>query len=378
MHENIIASISVLAAFNLTLLALVCWFRTKKAPAYFWLGCMFIGAAIGITSNSHIHFGKGVILLYHISLILDLSWGGYLILFVQSLRERNLQKPLFDWKLFIPSMLYIPFVVLCIAEPQWATDTLLLAKQGQMTIFGLIYSLIAILYSIGAAVYLLVIEFSKKHEIQGDSKLNSKIRKEILWFMLALLFMAFTPFLLELDLDYINLYMPIFGQIFFLYIFFRLSHSSVFVLNDLLPVKILDSTEPSVKYAGIRIEDDKIDAICIRMNHLMENEKPFLRLEYNLNEMSKQLGISINILSMIINSKLKTSFPDYINSFRVKRAQQLLLELKERHLTIEAVAYDSGFSNRTSFYKAFKKHTGKLPSEFVKEQNKSKENLLVG
>jgi len=71
---------------------------------------------------------------------------------------------------------------------------------------------------------------------------------------------------------------------------------------------------------------------------------------------------------MILNSKLNSSFPDYINAMRIKTAISLLNDFYKKHLTIETIAYECGFNNRTSFYKAFKKQTGKLPTDYLKNK----------
>ena len=91
-------------------------------------------------------------------------------------------------------------------------------------------------------------------------------------------------------------------------------------------------------------------------------------MEYTLPEMARELNILPNTLSMILNSKLNSSFPDYINSMRVKTAIYLLNDFYKRNLTIETIAYESGFNNRTSFYQAFKKQTGKLPKDYVQKR----------
>jgi len=98
-----------------------------------------------------------------------------------------------------------------------------------------------------------------------------------------------------------------------------------------------------------------------------------LKIDFTLTEMAKELKVLPNQLSMIINSKLNCSFPDYVNSLRVRTAIELLDKANKQNLTIEAIAYESGFNNRTSFYKAFKKQTGKLPSEYLKKGVEAKE-----
>ena len=42
MEENAILTIAVLGAFNLGLLTIICWIRSVKIPAFFWLGWIFM------------------------------------------------------------------------------------------------------------------------------------------------------------------------------------------------------------------------------------------------------------------------------------------------------------------------------------------------
>jgi len=67
-------------------------------------------------------------------------------------------------------------------------------------------------------------------------------------------------------------------------------------------------------------------------------------------------------------------FRDFINSYRIRHALTLLDDFEKKNLTIESVAYESGFNNRTSFYNAFKKQTDKLPSAYLKEKVNFKAN----
>lgn len=370
MNERVVVIISVLAFINLTAINVLSWMKVKLHPAYFWLGCMFFATSMAITNNLHIFINHGNIWFYHFALFVNLAWGAYLIQFINSLRNSSEKRIQVNWKLFIPAFLYLPFVILCVLEPHWGVDSITLAKSGQMTIFGMLYNLIICFYTIGANLYLLVREY---RGVKSDELVKSKQileRKEILWIMLFLQSMAFLPFIFKFDLEYIISYMPFFGQVFFLYIFFRLSNPTLSIANKYIGFKTDLSAVKLGKYASVKIQDEKVDDICLKMKQLMDVEEPFLNMDYSLSEMSKQLGITTNTLSMILNNKMSTSFPDYINSYRIGRALKLLSELKERKLTIEAVAYDSGFNNRTSFYAAFKKHTGTLPSEFVKAQKR--------
>ena len=58
------------------------------------------------------------------------------------------------------------------------------------------------------------------------------------------------------------------------------------------------------------------------------------------------------------------TFVSFLNDFRIVYACKLL---GDEHGTIQAVAYDSGFNSVSQFNRAFKKYTGKSPTEYRKD-----------
>lgn len=375
MEGNIVVIVSFLAVFNLVLLSVISWFRSIKNPAYFWLGWIFFPPALAMLNNVLIFQDSGNILLHHLSQLLNVSWGACLYLFIRNLRNPEQRKINFDWRLFFPSLLYIPYIILTIVDPYWANDTIKKAEDNEQNYFTLFYNLVICLYAIIINIILLIGEYREKPSAIKEMNKAKSERKEMLAIMLILLLCAFVPFLINAEIEYIILYMPVFGQIFFIYMFLRLSQStSVMIRNayeNYLPVQENTIVNNQTKYASIRIEEDKVNRITHEITCLMDNEKPYIAMNYSISDMSKKLDILPNILSMVINTKFNTNFPDYINSYRIQHALNLLTIFEERNMTIESVAYESGFSNRTSFYNAFKKQTGKLPSEYIKRNASS-------
>jgi len=369
MNDNLVLIISVSAIFDLTLIAILSWIKSRNRPANFWLGWMFFAASAAILDNVCIFEGKGTILLYHIGVFANLSFGGLIISIVRSFLNPECDKIKFDWKLFIPSYIYFPFIVLCIVQPHWAVDTINYSESNKMTVFGIFYNLVICIYSIGSNVFLLLKKTN--YHAAEINKVQLKRINEFLWIMLILQIMAFVPFLFRMDIRYIILYMPIFGQLFFLYVFFKMSNS-IQSLFDSKPILVLNNGT-TLKYAAMKIDCERAEEIRERIIRFMDVEKPYLKIDFTLTEMAKELKVLPSQLSMIINSKLNCSFPEYVNSLRVRTAIELLDKANKQNLTIEAIAYESGFNNRTSFYKAFKKQTGKLPSEYLKKGVEAKE-----
>ena len=92
-----------------------------------------------------------------------------------------------------------------------------------------------------------------------------------------------------------------------------------------------------------------------------EQEKPYLSGDFKLDNLSDKLGISNQQLSQIINQQLGQSFSHFVNGYRIATAKEKLIQTNDK---IEAIAYDSGFNNKVSFYQAFKKVTEQSPKQF--------------
>lgn len=371
MDEKVVAVISSVAIVNLLLASIVCWFNSFRHRYYFWLGWLIFSAAFAMINNLHIYLGYGNIWIYHISLLLNVSYGAYLVFFIRNHRLQSNYKTYKNILLFLPSILYVPFIILCIFRPEWASRTIEFSENGKMTFFGLFFNMIIVFYSVGTNIWFLFKELRERTMDINRCYRNQRI--EILAVMAILQLFAFVPFVLKLDISYVILYMPVFGQCYYIYLFLRLWKFDR--VNTRTEANIKTAENP-LKYATIKLSDERLQCIKNQINDIMNSEKLYLIPEFSLSDLSLKTGIASNILSMVINSQMNTNFPDLVNKYRVDKAKELLLVMKQKNQTIETVAYDCGFSNRTSFYSAFRKFTSSSPSDFLKEMEKG--NLSVG
>jgi AraC-like DNA-binding protein len=116
------------------------------------------------------------------------------------------------------------------------------------------------------------------------------------------------------------------------------------------------------KYKKTGLSKENSTALKDSLIDLMQTEKPHLNSEINLSSLSEQLNLSRHHLSQIINENFNTNFFDFINQYRIREARSIIKENPE--ISISEIIYTVGFSNRVSFNKAFKKHTGLTPSQF--------------
>jgi AraC-like DNA-binding protein len=113
-----------------------------------------------------------------------------------------------------------------------------------------------------------------------------------------------------------------------------------------------------------------IENIASRLENLMSSNAPYLRHRYSIHDLSAQLQVPSYQVSAFLNHHLGLSFNDYLNKHRIQYCIKKLQE-HNRTLTVEALAYECGFSNRNSFTSAFKRFAGSTPSEFMRLAKKS-------
>ncbi|MFZ6009212.1 MAG: helix-turn-helix domain-containing protein, partial [Bacteroidota bacterium] len=100
----------------------------------------------------------------------------------------------------------------------------------------------------------------------------------------------------------------------------------------------------------------------------MENDKLFLVPDLTLAMLGQQLNLSPKSISQTLNNDLDKNFHDFINEYRVEEVKKRLLDPAHDHLTILAIALDSGFNSKSSFNRIFMKNTGMSPKEFKEKQ----------
>jgi YesN/AraC family two-component response regulator len=115
------------------------------------------------------------------------------------------------------------------------------------------------------------------------------------------------------------------------------------------------------------VSEDKKTEILNKLDVLMEKDKIYLDQNLNLYDLSKKLKINKTYLSYIINEGTESNFYNYVNKYRIESAKKMLIDSKFDHLSIEGIANNAGFKNRSSFYPVFKKFVGETPTEFKKK-----------
>lgn len=127
--------------------------------------------------------------------------------------------------------------------------------------------------------------------------------------------------------------------------------------------KLTPQPDPEKKYQKSSLSASRANHYLEKLQQQMVEQKLFLDSDLTLTQLAKQLNLSRHHLSQIINDNLGSTFYDYINQLRVEQASVMLLN---EPLSVTEICYGSGFANKATFNNAFKKFTGKTPSQFRK------------
>ncbi len=125
------------------------------------------------------------------------------------------------------------------------------------------------------------------------------------------------------------------------------------------------NTSKEIKATGEKSENK--DQIQI-LKDFMKEEEPYLNPSLSIRNLADQLKIPMRDLSVLINQDLKQHFFDFINEYRIEKAKNILKDSSKNKLTILETLYEVGFNSKSSFNTAFKKHTGKTPTQFRKSE----------
>lgn len=128
-----------------------------------------------------------------------------------------------------------------------------------------------------------------------------------------------------------------------------------------------EGNEQKEKYKNSNLSEEQKEEYIEHIYSFMQTERPFLNAELTVQDLSKQLNISRHHLTEILNNDIGKNFFTFINEYRVEEVKRRLLDERFEHLTIVAIAFESGFNSKSTFNSIFKQNTGSTPSQWKAE-----------
>lgn len=85
----------------------------------------------------------------------------------------------------------------------------------------------------------------------------------------------------------------------------------------------------------------------------------------DLDTAARELGLSRRRFTQLFRSLTQTSWLAYVRRLRITHAKRLL---RQTHRTIASIAFECGFEDLSTFYRAFKREVGTSPSQWRQQE----------
>lgn len=264
----------------------------------------------------------------------------------------------------LPYLHFVPFVlvsILLLAKPDW------LFVVGQL---GLLH----------AITYLFI---SLRHLVASRKRLGLIYREYpntsyfwLLWVVAGLLAMMLVDFVIVglififriVLLDAITVISWLISGYLLSIAFFSVYRPRIFFHEEWqaesAPLVGEPSEPPSLVGKGWRELDENLaQQLALQLEHLMREESLYRQGELSLAQLAARLGVSVHQASELLNVHLGVSFYDYLNRYRLEYACSLLRN-PDCEWRILDIVFESGFSNKNSFYRCFRVAYGITPVEY--------------
>lgn len=90
-------------------------------------------------------------------------------------------------------------------------------------------------------------------------------------------------------------------------------------------------------------------------------QRAYLMPTLKISDVARQIGSNRTYVSNWFNRSRQSTFFSYVNQLRIKHACGLL---NTTDMPLEAIAQESGFNSKSSFYRIFKNLKGCTPNEY--------------
>lgn len=144
----------------------------------------------------------------------------------------------------------------------------------------------------------------------------------------------------------------------------KANKAAVILVESIIGDKPALNPLPVQKYNKSALSPAVLDDYKNKLEKLVGIERIYLDNELTLEVLAKKMRMPMHHLTQLFNVYLGENFNQYINRHRVEHACELLLD-NDGSLSMEQVAFNSGFNSKVSFNRHFKLITGLTPKEYT-------------
>lgn len=216
-----------------------------------------------------------------------------------------------------------------------------------LTVWGAIYGCITFVL-----MFFLIDRYHKqlKERFSYQENINLNWLRAILnSFFLILLVWIVSCLLIDVSFDNIYMFCSLGMWMFICYFVYR--HESV--IDELSDVDVVPLEEPAEEESNI----------ATAVQRLFDDEQIYLDPKLKLSDVARRVGTNRTYISRYFNRDNGQTFYDYVNNYRIKYAEQLLLS-SPSSTTLMEISGRSGFNSLSTFRRAFVATYGCSPTEY--------------
>ena len=129
-----------------------------------------------------------------------------------------------------------------------------------------------------------------------------------------------------------------------------------------------EQSDSADRTSGLLLDDDtRMQELYDRVCRVMENDKPYHEPKLTREKLAKMLGTNRTYLSTVIHAKSGMSYQQFINTYRINEAIELLSDESMIDRPLKQLWSDLGFTSSSTFYKLFQQSVGITPLAFRKQ-----------
>ena len=145
--------------------------------------------------------------------------------------------------------------------------------------------------------------------------------------------------------------------------YFSLVQPPVMVAEAADADESVDAGAIRAPHACVADEDPRAPAVAARLSVLMAEEALYRAPALTIGQLARRSGYPEYLVSAVINRRFGATFWEWINQLRVDAVRARLDDPGEARTLLD-IAYDCGFTAKSTFNSAFKRRVGRTPSEY--------------
>ena len=299
--------------------------------------------------------------------------GPVLYFYVSSLLDRNFRiKKVQLWH-FLPALLYLIYSLVVFVADKFILDRFYFyadERDKDLVFWYQMSGLLSMLGYLGLCLYRYkTYRKDLEQEVSYAEEVSFKWIKNFLLALSLILFLRILFFILNPE-------WAEFGRKYWYYLSFSAIAMYIIVegYTHALKVRLPQRLVPDVGINPVEIpaserdmpaSAEELQVLKDQIESLIRERQLHTNPRLTLSDLAHELNTNRNRISEVINQGFGLNFNEYINTRRIETVVKMLKDGKHHQTTLLGIALDCGFNSKSTFNRAFKKHTGLTPQQFI-------------